>query len=58
MSRMSHPQLRLGAIVVMDNLSSHKGPTVRQMIEAAGVSLLYPPPYSPDVNPIESAFAN
>ncbi|RXG92607.1 transposase, partial [Bradyrhizobium zhanjiangense] len=46
-----------GAIVVMDNLSSHKGPRVRQMIEAAGASLLYLPLYSPDFNPIENAFA-
>ena len=41
----------------MDNLSSHEGPRVRQMIEAAGASLLYLPPYSPDFNPIENAFA-
>jgi transposase len=51
------PDLRPGAIVVMDNLSSHKGPKVRQMIEAAGACLLYLPPYSPDLNPIENAFA-
>jgi transposase len=51
------PELSPGAIVVMDNLSSHKGPKVRQMIEAAGASLLYLPPYSPDFNPIENAFA-
>ena len=38
-------------------LSSHKGPKVREMIEAAGASLLYLPPYSPDFNPIENAFA-
>ena len=41
----------------MDNLSSHKGPRVRQMIESAGATLLYLPPYSPDLNPIELAFA-
>ena len=41
----------------MDNLSSHKGPRVRQMIDAAGADLLYLPPYSPDFNPIENAFA-
>jgi transposase len=41
----------------MDNLSSHKGPRVRHMIEAAGASLLYLLPYSPDFNPIENAFA-
>lgn len=51
------PELPLGAIVIMDNLSSHKGPRVREMIEAAGASLLYLPPYSPDFNPIENAFA-
>lgn len=49
--------LRSGTIVVMDNLSSHKGPAVRRMIEAAGAGLLYLPPYSPDLNPIENAFA-
>jgi transposase len=41
----------------MDNLSSHKGPRVSKLIEAAGASLLYLPPYSPDFNPIENAFA-
>lgn len=41
----------------MDNLSSHKGPQVRTMTEAVGASLLYLPPYSPDFNPIENAFA-
>jgi transposase len=42
----------------MDNLSSHKGPRVRHVIEAAGVSLLYLPALQPDFNPIENAFAN
>lgn len=51
------PELRPGDIVIMDNLSSHKGPRVREMIEAAGASLLYLPSYSPDFNPIENAFA-
>lgn len=51
------PELRPGDIVVMDNLSSHKGPAVRDMIQAAGARLLYLPPYSPDFNPIENAFA-
>ena len=41
----------------MDNVSSHKGPRVRQMIEAADAELRYLPPYSPDFNPIENAFA-
>jgi transposase len=51
------PELRPGDIVIMDNLSSHKGPRTRQMIEAAGASLLFLPPYSPDFNPIENAFS-
>ena len=51
------PELQPGDIVIMDNLSSHKGPRVREMIEAAGARLLYLPPYSPDFNPIENAFA-
>lgn len=51
------PTLRCGDIVVMDNLGSHKGPGVRKAIEAAGATLLYLPPYSPDFNPIEKAFA-
>jgi transposase len=50
-------ELRAGDVVIMDNLSSHKGPRVREMIERAGASLLYLPPYSPDFNPIENAFA-
>ena len=55
--RVLAPELRQGDIVVMDNLSSHKGARVRKMVEAAGASLLYLPPYSPDFNPIENAFA-
>ena len=51
------PELRPGDIVVMDNLGSHKGVGVREAIETAGASLLYLPPYSPDFNPIENAFA-
>jgi transposase len=51
------PELRSGDIVVMDNLSSHKGPKVREMIETAGAELRYLPPYSPDLNPIERAFS-
>ena len=47
------PELRAGDSVVMDNLSSHKGPRGRELIEAEGASLLYLPPYSPDFNPIE-----
>ena len=51
------PILRPGQIVIADNLSSHKVNGVRQAIEAAGASLLYLPPYSPDLNPIEQVFA-
>lgn len=51
------PTLNQGDIVVMDNLSSHKNEEVREIIEAAGAALLYLPPYSPDLNPIEQAFA-
>lgn len=51
------PTLRPGDIVIMDNLSSHKRAGVREAIEAAGAKLLYLPPYSPDLNPIENAFS-
>lgn len=51
------PVLQPGDIVVMDNLSSHKVKGVREAIEAAGAELRYLPPYSPDLNPIELAFA-
>ena len=51
------PELSAGDIVVMDNLSSHKGKQVSELIEAKGAKLLYLPPYSPDFNPIENAFA-
>ncbi len=51
------PTLRPGDIVVMDNLSSHKRPTVRAAIRARGARLLFLPPYSPDLNPIEQVFA-
>jgi transposase len=51
------PELRPGDVVVVDNLGSHKGAGVRRAIEESGASLLYLPPYSPDFNPIENAFA-
>lgn len=51
------PTLRPGDIVIMDNLSSHKGKAVRQLIRAAGAKLLFLPKYSPDLNPIEQVFA-
>lgn len=51
------PTLSPGDIVVMDNLQPHKNATVRQLIEAAGAELRFLPAYSPDLNPIEQAFA-
>jgi transposase len=51
------PVLKSGDVVVMDNLSSHKVDGVRESIEKAGAELLYLPPYSPDLNPIEKAWA-
>jgi transposase len=55
--RVLAPSLSPGQIVVMDNLSSHKGPRIRELIEGRGCELMYLPPYSPDLNPIEEAFA-
>jgi len=55
--QMLAPTLRRGDIVVMDNLAAHKVVGVRQAIEARGAELRYLPPYSPDLNPIENAFA-
>ena len=51
------PSLRRGQVVVMDNLSAHKGERVRELVESAGCELLYLPPYSPDLSPIEEAFS-
>ena len=51
------PELKPGDVVILDNLPAHKGSRGREAIEAAGASLLYLPPYSPDFNPIENAFA-
>ena len=51
------PTLSAGDIVIMDNLGSHKGPAVRAAIRRAGAHLLFLPPYSPDLNPIEMAFS-
>jgi transposase len=51
------PTLRSGDLVVMDNLSSHKGPRTAALLRAAGAELVYLPPYSPDLNPIELAFS-
>ena len=51
------PELKPGDVVIMDNLSSHKRASVRERIAAAGATLRFLPPYSPDFNPIENAFA-
>ena len=51
------PSLAPGDVVVLDNLAAHKVDGVRQAIAAAGASILYLPPYSPDLNPIEPLFA-
>lgn len=51
------PVLKPGDIVIMDNLGAHKATAIRQMIQDAGARLWYLPPYSPDLNPIEQAFA-
>lgn len=55
--QMLAPALRPGDIVIMDNLPAHKVAGIRQAIEAQDAKLLYLPPYSPDFNPIENAFA-
>ena len=55
--QMLAPALRPGDFVIMDNLPAHKVAGVREAIETCGAELIYPPPYSPDLNPIENAFA-
>ena len=51
------PTLKPGDIVVLDNLAAHKRTAAREAIAAAGASMLFLPPYSPDLNPVENAFA-
>jgi transposase len=51
------PTLKPGDVVIMDNLGSHKRPAVRKAIRAAGARLLFLPPCSPDLNPIEQVFS-
>lgn len=51
------PILKPSDVVILDNLSSHKRPAAREMIEAAGASMLFLPPYSPDFNPVEKALS-
>jgi transposase len=57
LERVLAPTLRGGQVVVMDNLSAHKGGRVKEIVEGRGCELLYLPPYSPDLNPIEEAFS-
>jgi transposase len=57
LERVLAPTLRPGQVVVMDNLSAHKGGRVGEIVEGRGCELVYLPPYSPDLNPIEQAFA-
>ncbi len=57
LERVLAPVLRPGQIVVMDNLSAHKGGRIKEIVEARGCELVYLPPYSPDFNPIEQAFS-
>ena len=52
------PELKPGQVVVMDNASFHKSPLIKEAIELAGCKLVYLPPYSPDLNPIEKFWAN
>ena len=52
------PHLQIGKIVVMDNAPWHKGQDIRDIIEKTGAKLIFLPPYSPDLNPIEHAWAN
>jgi transposase len=57
LERVLAPSLRPGQVVLMDNLSAHKGGRVRGIVESAGCKLSYLPPYSPGLNPIEQAFS-
>jgi transposase len=57
LERVLGPTLCSGQIVVMDNLSAHKGGRVREIVEVCGCEVLYLPPYSPDFNPIEQVFS-
>lgn len=57
MEQVLCPKLRSGDVVVMDNLSAHKVAGIREWIEACNAQLLYLPPYSPDLNPIEKAWS-
>ena len=55
--RFLAPTLKPGQVVIVDNLSAHKGEKVKQLIESRAASVIFLPPYSPDFNPIEEAFS-
>ncbi len=57
LERVLVPSLQPGRIIVLDNLSAHKGGRVKEIVEARDCELVYLPPYSPDFNPIEQAFS-
>jgi hypothetical protein len=57
LERVLAPSLRPRQVVMVDDLSAHKGGRVREIVESRGCELIYLPPYSPDLNPIEGAFA-
>ena len=57
LERALAPSLRPGQVIVLDNLSAHKGGRVRELIEERGCEVFYLPPYSPDLNPTEQAFS-
>jgi transposase len=57
LERVLAPALSPGQVVVMDNLSAHKGGRIKEILEGRGCELIYLPPYSPDLNPIEQAFS-
>ena len=52
------PELKPGQVVILDNAAFHKSPKTKELIESAGCKLLFLPPYSPDLNPIETFWAN
>lgn len=58
LSQVLIPELSPGQIIIMDNASFHKSAKTKELIEAAGCKLLYLPPYSPELNPIEKTWAN
>jgi transposase len=57
LERVLVPRLQRGDVVVMDNLSAHKAPGITERIDEAGAELIYLPPYSPDLNPIEPCWS-